>query len=137
MRDFASVTAPVKDGKPWLSPAQRKIIDAKFRQMEGKDVRITVSKAERPRSNPQNRFYWGCVLTMIAAETGHTTEELHEAFKAMLLPRCQVTVAGREVEIAKSTTDLSTGEMEDYLERVRAFAATELGMTIPLPNEAT
>ena len=72
---------------------------------------------------------------MIAAETGHTTEEVHEFFKGLLLPRFFVCIGGREVETCKSTATLSTNDLEEYLEKVRAFAGTELGMSIPLPNE--
>jgi len=36
------------------------------------------------RSNAQNRRYW-LILTILAQETWHTKEELHEVFKLMFL----------------------------------------------------
>lgn len=130
-----SVTARVLEGKPSLSENQRKIMSASFKRHEGKDVRITISDPLKTRSHPQNRYYWGVVLTMIAAETGHITEELHEFFKDKFLPRVYVSVAGQERQIPKSTTSLDTMFFEQYLEQIRAFAATELNMRIPLPHE--
>jgi hypothetical protein len=133
----AFVVAPVKDGRPWFSPAQDRVLAAFLRRMEGKEVRVTFSQPTKTRSNPQNRYYWGVVLTMIAAETGHTTEEVHEYMKAMFLPRCFIRLGKgkKEQQITKSTATLSTFDMEEYLEKVRAFAAAELQLTIPLPNE--
>lgn len=93
-------------------------------------------KTLRGRSNNQNRYYWSVVLGLIAEETGHTTEELHEFLKSMFLPRTFIQVGKREREIVKSTTDLSTADMEGFLTRVRVFASQELNVFIPLPNEA-
>lgn len=128
--------APVKDGKMHFSDVQRKLIAAFLKKHEGQDVRVTFSQPAKTRSNKQNRYYWRVVIDMIAAETGHSQEEVHELMKAMHLPRAFVTIAGKEVEIAKSTTTLSTFEFEEYLDRIRAFAAQELNMTIPMPNES-
>lgn len=40
-----------------------------------------------------------------------------------------------EQEVPKSTAEVTTFEFEQYLEQIRAFAAQELRMGIPLPNE--
>jgi hypothetical protein len=135
MRDFASVTAPVRDGKPVLSIAQRKIMEAAFRKLDGKDCRIAISPRGKSRSDNQNKYYWGVILTMIAAETGNSTEDLHDVFREMFLPRSYVSLAGKEVQVRKSTAILDTFMFEGYLEQIRAFAAAELNMTIPLPDE--
>ena len=127
--------APVKDGKMHFSPVQLKLIAAFLTKHEGQDVRVTFSQPAKSRSPKQNKYYHAVVVDMIAAETGHSQEEVHELMKSMFLPRSFVTLAGKEVEIAKSTTSLSTQEFEEYQDRIRAFAATDLNMTIPLPNE--
>lgn len=97
------------------------------------------SKCGRPftkgRSNNQNSYLWGVVYQLIAEYTGHSTEELHEAFKHMFLPRTTF-LGDKEIIANKSTTELSTSEMEEYLMRIRVWAAQELGCSIPLPNEA-
>jgi hypothetical protein len=68
---------------------------------------------------------------MIAADTGSEPEEVHDAMKLRFL----LVSKGRLGVTLKSTTDLSTVEFEEYLEKVRAYAAMELRITIPLPNE--
>src|SRR3990167_6512749 len=126
----------VEKGELLLSDAQKKTMADYLKRNEGQLVRITFSKQEKGRSNNQNAYMWGVVLTMIAAETGHTTEEIHEFFKSMFLPRSFITIGKTTEQLVKSSTPLSTTDMEDYLERIRAFAAAELNMVIPLPNEA-
>ena len=130
-----SVTAPVQDGKAVLSIAQKQIMASAFKRFNGQDVRITISSPLKTRSKAQNAYMWGVVYTMIAAETGHSTEEIHEYMKDKYLPKVYVSIKGEERELTKSTTALDTMFFESYLEQVRAFAATELSMTIPLPHE--
>lgn len=97
---------------------------------KNKKVYLTISENKPPRSNEQNRYYWGVVLTCLT-ETGHTNEELHELMKFMFLPKKEVM--GQE--LTGSTADLKTNEFEDYLAKIRLWALTKLNITIPLPNE--
>lgn len=94
----------------------------------------TCGRGGKPRSHSQNSYLWGVVYPLIAEYTGHSTEELHEAFKHLFLPRATF-LGDKEILANKSTTELSTVEMEDYLMRVRVWAGEELGVSIPLPNE--
>jgi hypothetical protein len=41
------------------------------------------------------------------------------------------------VELTPSTTDLTTTEMMEYIEKVCLFAAESLNVAIPQPNEQT
>ena len=77
----------------------------------------------------QNEYYWGVVLETLS-DTGYSTEELHEIFKFKFL---QDKI--KHHSIIKSTSQLDTKEMEEYLENIRRFASLELGISIPLPNE--
>lgn len=136
MKDYpAFAVGTVNKGAFILSPAQKKVIGAYLRKHEGQHVRVQFSQPTKTRSNPQNRYYWGVVLTMIAAETGHTTEEIHEYMKAKFLPRVFMKLGTEEQQLTKSTTTLSTFDFEEYLDHIRAFASTELGMHIPMPHE--
>lgn len=131
-----SIVAPVQDSTLALSQHQRDKMARFFSSHEGKYVQMTLRQQGKPRSNHQNRYYHGVVLQMIADETGHTPEEIHAFCKSMFLPRLHVLLAGHEIEVPKSTTTLSTDEFEVYLDRVRAFAAQELGIAVPLPHES-
>jgi len=136
MKDNATfIVVPVRDGRLDPSEAQKRVITAFVKRYEGKSVRLALSTPTKTRSTNQNSYYWGVVLTMIASHTGHTTEEIHEIMKAKFLPREYVQIGKDTFQITKSTSVLSTFGMEEYLEQVRIFAGTELGLHIPLPNE--
>ena len=130
-----SLTIPTEDGQLRPSEAQKQAMTGYLLTRSGKAVVLRLSAPINRRSNTQNSFYWGVVLETIAADTGHTSEEIHEVFKAQFLPRKFVTVGFTEVQLPKSTTELSTIEFEQYLEQIRAWCSTELGISIPIPNE--
>ena len=67
-------------------------------------------------------------------KTGHTAEEVHEALKQRFCPVRVVRLGDSEHRI-RSTAKLSTPEFGDYIEQVVAFAATELGVSVPAPGE--
>ena len=89
--------------------------------------RIEITELRAKRSTSQNRLLWA-VYTAIANATGHTPEEVHEAMKAMFLPPRVVQIAGKEVTIPPTTTESDTREFSDYVERVQAFAQSQLGV---------
>lgn len=72
---------------------------------------------------------------MIADETGSDTETMHKRMKEQFLPKMYFMLGDEKREIDKTTTLLSTDQMEAYLMRVRVWAAEFLNVTIPLPNE--
>ena len=100
-----------------------------------KKVSITIENLRSHRSVSQNRYLWGVVYPLIADTTGYTENEVHEWAKAQYLKPHVVTVAGRVREITKSTTELSVGEMVEYIENLISLAA-ELGVHVPSPEEA-
>jgi hypothetical protein len=136
MQNQTTVVARVQDGSPALSSHQRDQLARFYKSREGKFVQITVREQGRPRSTNQNKYYHAIVVGMIADETGHDPEEIHEILKAKFLPRQFTVFNGEEVELDKSTTRLSTQEFEEFLDRIRAFAAQELCLLIPLPHES-
>lgn len=100
---------------------------------------LTIKKEYSDRSNNQNRYLWGCVYPIISNEVGYTNDEVHEICKNMFLKKWVIleTKDGfKEVEITKSTKDLTTVEFENYLSQIRQWVSIELGIFIALPNEA-
>lgn len=63
--------------------------------------------------------------------------ELRELLKFKFLKKDILLDAdtGEMASIIKSTADLNTGEWEDFMEQIRAWAAEIFGIEIPLPNE--
>ena len=111
---------------------------AEFQRLEGKRVEVTVRPESKQRTNPQNKYYWGVVLRLISEETGYDTEELHNIFKGMFLREAaEITKGDKRVVIPyiKSTRDLDTKEFDEYIEKIKRWAAMELSLYIPDPNE--
>lgn len=92
---------------------------------------IIARKKRKERSNPQNRYYHGVVLEILSLETGHTKDELHDAFKRMFIR----SYNDKGIDFIPSTTELSTVEFNEYFEEIRRFAARELKTVIPDPGE--
>jgi hypothetical protein len=55
---------------------------------------------------------------------------LSKAFNATM-----VRIGSKEVLVGESTTELDTKEFEEYVEIIRIWAITDLGLEIPLPND--
>lgn len=105
--------------------------------LDGRNVEIIVKEIERQRSNPQNAYYWGVVIKMIAEYSGYNAtkadyERVHDTLRMMFLKR-QDGFLNKERVL--STTELNTSEFEEYLAQIRQWAAIALNLVIPLPNE--
>jgi ribosomal protein L39E len=87
------------------------------------------------RSNRQNKYYWGVVLNILSEHTGFTPEEMNEYLKGLVLNYTKDLPNGGYADLVRSTKDLDTKEMEEFLEKVRRFSAQELDCQIPEPNE--
>lgn len=100
----------------------------------GKPLRVIVTEDERKRNAEQNRFYWGVVLAAIAEQAWvdgrrFDKDTWHEYF-ARRHGVCEDVVlpTGEIVTRRKSTTQMTVGEFSEYLNRVQAEAAQELGV---------
>jgi hypothetical protein len=112
-----------------------------IRSFDNQDVTITIEKTKRKRSNPQNAFYWGCVLPYITweiIELGNewTDEDSHILMRSKFLQKAiLINDDGEFVTKTKSTTELDTVQWEEYITKIRAWASEMLNIEIPLPNE--
>lgn len=91
---------------------------------------LVIEKDHPRRTSPENRYYWGVVLKLIAEHTGYSTEECHAIFKDKFL-----SYEKFHRRFSRSTTKLKTVEFEEYLENIRRFAATDLQVYVPEPNQ--
>jgi hypothetical protein len=94
-------------------------------------VEIVQRKAKR--SIDQNRLYW-MWLTCIETETGNDRNDLHEYFKQKFIQPETVVIFG-ETQTKHTTTDKSTAQFKEYLDKIQAFAASELAITLPDPDD--
>ena len=100
--------------------------------LEGRLVVLQLTGERKDRSLDQNRWYWGCIVKMLAEHCGYTSEEMHEALKERFL-RDRINEKAGLVRI-KSSAELDTKEFSEYCEQCRQLAA-ELGVVIPDPGE--
>ena len=130
----------VKEGK--LHITHRKEFDEQLTRLSG-DVELTIQKKRKTRSNPQNRYYWGNVIPIcceILKDCGYlfTHDHTHEFLKANFNTKPLANQkTGEVLSVPISTTELTTVEFEEYMERIRVWAWDFTSVTIPLPNEQT
>lgn len=133
----ATIYTQVKDGRV-AGREFAKVVN----NLEGQRITITIGKTKRNRSNNQNRYFHGPMLDVLLdhiQELGNDMQkiELRELLKFKFLKKDILLDAdtGEMASIIKSTADLNTGEWEDFMEQIRAWAAEIFGIEIPLPNE--
>jgi hypothetical protein len=105
-------------------------------------VELVVRKLYKKRSNEQNRYYWGVIVndfvTGFTEITGQeiTPQEAHELLKTNCNGiELNNQITGEILKVGKSTTQLSTVEMEEYFDRCRIFNLEYFGITTLLPGE--
>ena len=73
-------------------------------------------------------------FTCIEKETGTDKQEVHDYYCDLFLSR-QILFNGKETVVSGSTSKLNTLQMSDFMNKVQADAASELGITLPLPAD--
>ena len=110
---------------------RRSSVDEYIGTLIGQRVEVIIRKPRTKRSDVQNSYYWGVVIELLSKELGYDKDEIHEILKYKFL---QSNAMG--MPYVKSTTKLSTGEFEEYLSKIKRWAAEFLHIVIPDPNEA-
>lgn len=100
------------------------------KSLEGKNVQLTVKPAKRTRTLSQNAYYWAVVVAIPADHFGYTPKEMHEAFKLQFL---RLEVQGKPPTV-RSTSNMTTLEMSEYIETIRRWLAAEYEIIIPDPQ---
>lgn len=90
---------------------------------------IEVKRHQERRTLSQNKLYFA-ILTEIERETGNDKEAIHEAMKKKFLPPQTVTLGDEEVMVPGSSAKCGKQAFSEFVEKVCAFAATELGLTV-------
>ncbi len=99
-----------------------------IQRFAGKRVSITLALARKRRSLKQNAFYFGFVLPVIhdlSTDTGndvnkpgvpeHLKEHVGKLVKTIMGPD------GKRSYVVRSSTELTTTEWEDFIEKIRAW----------------
>ena len=94
---------------------------------------ITIKRANEKRSIPQNDLMW-MWLTCIERETGTPKEDVYMYYcKKFLMKTIQI---GDKLEhIYNTSSKLNQEQMSEFLTKIQVDAATELGITLPKPED--
>lgn len=129
------VQARIESGA--LKVPGRQVLLASLKSWPDGPCDLEIRPFEETRRGRANRFLWGVVYKLIAAESGYTTDDLHELFKLRHNSKLVVdVVTGEEKRIGQSTASLSIADFSAYLERVMLDGAEVYGMTFPEPRES-
>lgn len=98
---------------------------------QGKPLAVTITEHKSKRSGEQNKRYWS-ILNEIAEQAyvggqRFSADAWHEHFKRKLIGAEDLPGGG---QIGISTTSLGVAEFAEYMTKVEAYAATELGVEI-------
>lgn len=101
---------------------------------------VKVSRRAKPRTNPQNRWLWGCIYPMmlnalIAKGWELTsTDEVHDFCAPFRNREIVNRYTGEVVSLPRSTREMDTAQMSAYCDTLRDFAAEYLDVNIPDPD---
>lgn len=118
------------------------LMDA-IRAFKGQHIDLTVEAHRDRRSEQANRYLWGHVYREIAAYTGHTVDDIHDAMVERFLPseRRRVEFFNRtsgevlELDIdRRRTSKLSGKAFFDFVDAVRLFASAFLSIETEDPD---
>ena len=114
---------------------------AKFRAMRvklaGKRAEVILRKPKSKRSLDQNSYLHSSTgpFRLLADHLGYDIEEV----KYVLMGQCwgwiYSELAGREIPVKPSTSKMTVDEATYFISWVIPWAATEHGVSIPLPSE--
>lgn len=108
--------------------------NAKAFNDDGKPLRVILTSSDGKRRTEQNAFYWSFLLQQIADQAWvegrqYSKDIWHEYFAQMYLEHIEIPLPdGSIMSRRKSTTEMKVGEFTEYLNKVEAYAATELGV---------
>jgi hypothetical protein len=108
-----------------------------FKKFEGCRIYVKVDKDRALRSPEQNKYYWGVVIELIKesinkeTQTDFSSDQIHEALKEKFL-KVRVT---NELSYITGSSELTTLQFMEYLEKITRWASVYLNLYIPEPNE--
>ena len=109
---------------------------------EGDRLIVTAEKIYRKRTTKENAYYWVLVdilydhLVSLGWDDFKCKEDVHELLKYKLLKKDMVNKqTGEVLDSVRTTTQLSTVEMMEYIEDMKTWCAEMFGLNLPEPNE--
>ena len=127
---MAKVVTMKKDGERLMFDQELPYI---FSLLANGSYTITIKRASQKRSIPQNDLMW-MWLTCIERETGTPKDDVYMYYcKKFLIKTIQI--GERQERIYNTSSKLTSEEMTEFLNKIQADAASELGIRLPLPED--
>lgn len=104
------------------------------RSLAGRFVEVVLRRQRTQRSLQQNNFYFGVVVTLLAAHCGYEKDEMHNVLAMRFLRMEDCVIMGVRIPRRRHTPDTDTTEFSEYLDACIRLAA-ELGVVVPDPRE--
>ena len=133
-------TLTKKDGKIQMD----KSFEFMCSTLRNGEYTVTIKKKTQPRTLNQNALMWKwfqCIGACLREYTGEEywstaagVQDIHDLYCKKFLVK-QVHVNGKVETIVRGTSKLNTLEMHNFMESVKIDAATEFGITLPLPED--
>jgi hypothetical protein len=123
------------DGKLQLAENEARYRRDHLRSLAGRDVEVIVRKKRVKRSNPQNAYLHAIVFPLIADEMCDSVEGVKFDLMGERFG-WTTTKGGRHIPVKPHTSDMTEDECSAFIDWVIPWAATTLGIVIPLPNKS-
>ena len=92
-----------------------------------------IERKTEPRTVSQNALMWMWFKCM-EDNTGTEKQDWHDYYCAKFLLR-EANFGGKRYTVVGGTSGLNTVQMTNFMNKVQADAATEWGITLPLPAD--
>jgi hypothetical protein len=99
---------------------------------------IAIGPHRQRRSLSQNALMWTWINKVaheVHEATGQDSDAIHEFFKGQFLPRRVIKIGGVVENAPGSTKKLTKAEMSAYMDKIYAWATSEMGLLLPVPED--
>lgn len=94
---------------------------------------VTVKRATEKRTIGQNDLIW-LWFTCIERETGTLKEDVYSYYCKKYLQKT-IRFGDRLERVYETSSRLNTQQMSEFMNKIQADAASELGIQLPLPSD--
>ena len=94
---------------------------------------LSIKRKTEPRTLSQNRLMW-MWFACLEASSGSSKEDWHNYYCDRFLSD-YVEIGGKVRRVVRRTSELTTKQFKDFLDKVQADAAVEEGVVLPLPED--
>jgi len=123
----------VADGKLTLPDAEFARYKRFLYGRQGK-YQLHLDRPLKRKNRKYENWYWSIALPMIAEDVGETDlKKLHAVFKSMFLKQ-MTELKGQVYEAVGSTQAMTSEQHGEFVDKVVAYSASELGIYLPPPD---